>query len=360
MAFADKFFSANVAGTVGSPENAIGNTPTTWTTDANTNVSWTHRWKLEEVVGSYSPSGQQTLKLRVRKGSNSGNPTISSVAIYHFNSLVATISTGAVTVTSTTGQDVTYQFDGSILPALTNLSVEISVTAVGGSGSVRNTVAIAMATWTAQYVDQAVQQNESGGSISAVSIATSGGGIALEHVVAGGLSIVSIASTGGGTMASDATPATVYNEPCLYMAIYPSDDPAPTWSKVTGWSGTPVYFSVNNAPGASGQHVFVPDSSGLQPGTPYIWYAVYHDGADTVVGPVASDLWFTLNGAIVRAIILSNGALAVLPLGQEGSGKKPIVLLDGAMKERAADEGVPLILDAGALRTIATGETLVI
>ena len=30
--------------------------------------------------------------------------------------------------------------------------------------------------------------------------------------------------------------------------------------------------------------------------------------------------------AIVRAIILSNGGLSVLPVGQEGTGKKPIVL----------------------------------
>ena len=60
-----------------------------------------------------------------------------------------------------------------------------------------------------------------------------------------------------------------------------------------------------------------------------------------------------------RALILTGGTLRVLPVGQENTGKKPIVLLDGNLKERVGSEGVPIILDAGALRTLGQGESLV-
>ena len=61
-----------------------------------------------------------------------------------------------------------------------------------------------------------------------------------------------------------------------------------------------------------------------------------------------------------RALILTDGTLRVLPVDQENTGKKPIVLLDGNLKERVGSEGVPIILDAGALRTLGRGESLVI
>ena len=64
-------------------------------------------------------------------------------------------------------------------------------------------------------------------------------------------------------------------------------------------------------------------------------------------------------GAFFRALILADGTLRVLPVGQENTGKKPIVLLDGNLKERVGSEGVPIILDAGALRTLGHGESLV-
>ena len=64
-------------------------------------------------------------------------------------------------------------------------------------------------------------------------------------------------------------------------------------------------------------------------------------------------------GVSFRALILTDGMLRVLPVGQENTGKKPIVLLDGNLKERVGSEGVPIILDAGALRTLGQGESLV-
>lgn len=61
-----------------------------------------------------------------------------------------------------------------------------------------------------------------------------------------------------------------------------------------------------------------------------------------------------------RAMILASGILKELPTGQEGTGKKPIVLLSGALQERSASEGLPVVNVSGVLRTLATDETLVI
>lgn len=64
-------------------------------------------------------------------------------------------------------------------------------------------------------------------------------------------------------------------------------------------------------------------------------------------------------GVSFRSLILSAGLIVVLPIGQESTGKKPLVLLSGELKERATTEGTPVILDNGALRTLAAGETLI-
>lgn len=64
-------------------------------------------------------------------------------------------------------------------------------------------------------------------------------------------------------------------------------------------------------------------------------------------------------GVSFRALIITDGTLRVLPVGQENTGKKPIVMLDGNLKERVGSEGVPIILDAGVLRTLGQGESLV-
>lgn len=52
---------------------------------------------------------------------------------------------------------------------------------------------------------------------------------------------------------------------------------------------------------------------------------------------------------------LYNGAVVEL---NPGSGHKPLVLLNNRIQERVSDEGIPLILDQGDLRTLLPGETL--
>ena len=89
----------------------------------------------------------------------------------------------------------------------------------------------------------------------------------------------------------------------LYLAIYPAAAPAPTWDRVSGWSGSPVYTDADTSPETSGGYTFTPDSSGLAAGTPYVWYAVWDDGS-TTVGPSGPEAFET--ASIVFPFFLSS------------------------------------------------------
>ena len=153
----------------------------------------------------------------------------------------------------------------------------------------------------------------------------------------------------------------------FYLVIVPQGV-TPTWSRAniatnSGWTagtgGTIAYHDADTDPGSGSTYQFVPDASGLAASTPYDLWAVWDNGEETV-GSVAGEAFVTLGGGVsFRALILAGGTLRVLPVGQENTGKKPIVLLDGNLKERVGSEGVPIILDAGALRTLGQGESLV-
>lgn len=71
-----------------------------------------------------------------------------------------------------------------------------------------------------------------------------------------------------------------------------------------------------------------------------------------------------------RGSVLSAGATLIQQMGlssylgtlqqlSSGSGRKPLVLLNGELRERLATEGVPVVLEGGRLRTLKAGETLI-
>lgn len=77
--------------------------------------------------------------------------------------------------------------------------------------------------------------------------------------------------------------------------------------------------------------------------------------------------WGTVNAWIVfdsiqqvRALLIKSGQLHQITDAEVGTGLKPLVLLAGEIKQRSASEGIPIVYDAGGLRTIAAGETLLL
>jgi hypothetical protein len=152
MSTATLYAVSHVTGSASSPDNALGAPDGVWTADGNANASWTSRWRLDVVAGAFTPSGTQTVILRVRKGTNSGNPSIATVTLWQGGTQVATISSGAVTVTSTTGVDQSYTFAGSLLSGFTDVDIQVAITAAGGGGTVRNSVELDAITWNTAYV----------------------------------------------------------------------------------------------------------------------------------------------------------------------------------------------------------------
>lgn len=62
-----------------------------------------------------------------------------------------------------------------------------------------------------------------------------------------------------------------------------------------------------------------------------------------------------------RALWLDAGALRQISDALIGTGKKPVVILSGVLRERSTTEGVPVIIDGGSLHCLdgATEELLI-
>lgn len=61
-----------------------------------------------------------------------------------------------------------------------------------------------------------------------------------------------------------------------------------------------------------------------------------------------------------RILILSSGMIKELPVGQENTGKKPIVIFNGALRERSTSEGSIVLMKNGKLSVYdSTTDTLV-
>ena len=147
------YFTSHVTGSVSDPNNALGAPDGVFTTDGNDNISWTSEWQFGTVTGDAVPRTTQTVTLRVRKGSNSGNPEVTSIRVRQ-GSAYATFNLlgSSVTVSSTTGADIVVTFDGSVLTAVTGTSLEVVTSAAGGAPTARNSVEVDAATWDAAYV----------------------------------------------------------------------------------------------------------------------------------------------------------------------------------------------------------------
>ena len=65
-------------------------------------------------------------------------------------------------------------------------------------------------------------------------------------------------------------------------------------------------------------------------------------------------------GPTQRAVILVGGNFAQLSMGSENTGAHPIVLVNGLLQQRVANEGVAVVLVNGNLRELLGTETLIV
>ena len=155
------YLASFVSGDVSTPNNALGAPNGVFTTDGNENVSWTAEWAFETVTGLAQSVGTQTLTLRVRKGSNSGNPSVTSVRIRQGGDYVtANLLSSSQTISSTSGVDLPVEFSGSVLDGVSGASVEIVTVSATGGPAARNAVEIDAATWELEYFVPVVLDGE--------------------------------------------------------------------------------------------------------------------------------------------------------------------------------------------------------
>ena len=190
---------SHVTGSVSTPNNALGAFDGTFTTDGNNNTNWTSRWRLDTLSGS--PTGTQTITLRLRKGSNSGNPSVSSVQLWQNDTSLATLTlaSGSTTISSTTSQDLVYTFASSLLSGLSNVDIQVATSSAGGSPTARNAVEIDGIRWDISY-DPPPPDLDASGSIPTPK-ATISGSTSLKVFASGSVLTPPTSLLGVGTVA---------------------------------------------------------------------------------------------------------------------------------------------------------------
>ena len=216
MAVQTLYLESTASGDAINATNAIGNTPNTWAGVTNSNTSWTQEWYIQ-IPTFPNFEGAQSVAVRFRKGSNSGNPSV-MVEVRRQGAVLGSVPNTAIT--STTGQDVVVSFTDN--GPVGGLSLYVSAVSVGGSPSSRNSAQMAMATWTANGASLTIDF----GSITSVAKATSAYTTPALRAVASSLteavSSVDVTAFVAGDVPVNADSS--YPAPRLYpsLGIYPS------------------------------------------------------------------------------------------------------------------------------------------
>ena len=142
-------FTSLVSGSLASAANALGAIDGVYTADTG-NTSWSATWNFAARTPDVDPNADWTFTLRVRKSTGTSSPTISSIVIRQGATTIASLP-NAVTVVSTTGQDISVPVPQAAILPDTEFSVDIVTTAAGGSPSARSSVQVDGATLTGEY-----------------------------------------------------------------------------------------------------------------------------------------------------------------------------------------------------------------
>lgn len=187
------YATGHLAGDFTNPANAVGNTPSTWAGELNTNTSRTSRWAIGDPADPLTGGATQTIRVTARKGSNSNDPTI-ALNLYENGALVQSIL-AATTVTSTTGQTLTGTFPSSAVSDRAAVEIEVVMTAAGGSPSARNSAQVSRVEWEADTT--AAAPSAFGGSTATVTASSEGAG--RKQAPGASTSTVTASSEGAGS-----------------------------------------------------------------------------------------------------------------------------------------------------------------
>jgi hypothetical protein len=187
------YATSHLAGTCPSPANAVGAPDGTWAGPTAANTPWTSRWAMGDPSGPLT--GTQTIAVRVRKTSQSTNPSV-QVNLYENGTLVTSLI-ATTAVSSTTGVDLSGIFNASAITNPANIEVEVVATVGGGTTSTRASLQLDAITFTATVGSGGATQYPASGTVAATSTTTAA--VAARLAASGA---VGATSTAAGAVAS--------------------------------------------------------------------------------------------------------------------------------------------------------------
>ena len=146
----------NLTGFAGDVDEGVDNFDGVYVTTSSSNANTLLVLTFPTPSGDLTTgAGLQTFRARVRKNAGGGvNPSV-RLEVYENGSPVGTVS-GNTTVTSTTGVDITFTWDASVLALQDGSNVEIGIAqqsgGQGGNPNNRRWIEVDTADWTADYI----------------------------------------------------------------------------------------------------------------------------------------------------------------------------------------------------------------
>ena len=149
--------SSNLNASIGDLDEGVDNFDGVYATTQGSNGNTLLVLSFPTPSGSLtSGAGLQTFRARVRKNASGGNTTTVRFEIYENGSPVGTVS-GDTTISSTTGVDISFTWDSSVLANVDGSGVEIGIAqqsgGQGGPPGNRRWIEVDTADWTADYVE---------------------------------------------------------------------------------------------------------------------------------------------------------------------------------------------------------------
>jgi hypothetical protein len=148
--------SINLNATIGDLDEGVDNFDGVYATNQGSNANTSLDLSFPTPSGDLTLGANlQTFRARVRKNATGGNNP--SVRIEVIENGVIRANSGNTTVTSTTGVDITFTWDASVLALQDGSNVEIGIVQqAGGSGGNPNNrrwIETDTADWTADYIE---------------------------------------------------------------------------------------------------------------------------------------------------------------------------------------------------------------
>lgn len=134
-----------------TPANGLNNGAGNWTTNVDSEA-WNTVGEFANPVGNHA-NGTHSFNIRARKDAGTNNPTLTMEIISATGVVLGT--TGAVSITSTTGQTVSLNISAATLNAasggLNGIKAKLTAPATGGSPSARSVVQIDYCFWSGDF-----------------------------------------------------------------------------------------------------------------------------------------------------------------------------------------------------------------